>query len=241
MAPNKNKQKQKALQAKKKAFNSRNSSNKTTWIAIGVIAILVIVFAAVAGSGILGNHGVNSPTPSPTAIPTPSPTPIPSAANPYANATKVLLKTSMGDITVALRNDMPITTGNFLNLVNQGAYNGTTFHRVVKDFMIQSGQLANGSTVPNIQDEYTTTNHNENGTIAMAKLGKSDGSAMPNTATSQFFINTAPNNTTFFDSNYVSFGKVVSGMDVAMAISNVPTSSEAPITTVNLLGAAVVP
>jgi cyclophilin family peptidyl-prolyl cis-trans isomerase len=238
MAPNKHKQKQKELQAKKKAYNNRNNSNRTTWIAIGVIAVIVIVFAVVAGSGIMGNHGVNSPSPSP------APTLIPSAADPYANATHVQLKTSMGDITVALRNDMPITTGNFLNLVNQGAYNGSTFHRVMEGFMIQGGQLANGSTVPNILDEYTTTNHNTNGTIAMAKLGKTDGSAMPNTATSQFFINTADNNSTFFDSNYVSFGKVTSGMDVAMAISHVAVdtnNNSKPLQDVTILGAAVVP
>ena len=231
MAPNKNKQKQKELQAKKKAYNNRNNSNKTTWIAIGVIAILVIVFGAVAASGILGNHGTTSPTAAPT------PTQIPAAADPYANAKEVLLQTSMGDIIVALRNDMPITTSNFVNLVNQGAYNGTTFHRIIKDFMIQSGQLANGSVAPNIQDEFTTTNHNYNGTIAMANTGQS------NSGSSQFFINTADNNNRYstFDSTYVSFGKVVYGMDVAMAISNVATnSSDAPLQTVTLLGASVV-
>jgi len=237
MAPNKHKQKQKQLQAKKKAYNNRNNSNKTTWIAIGVIAIIVIVFGVVAGSGILGNHGVNSPTPSP------APTLIPSAADPYANATEVLLQTSMGDIILALRNDMPITTGNFINLVNQGAYNGTTFHRVIEDFMIQSGRLANGSSVPDILDEYTTTNHNYNGTIAMAKLGQTDGSALPNTATSEFFINTANNSNTFFDSNYCAFGKVTYGMDVAMAISHVAVdenNSSKPLQDVTVLGAAVV-
>jgi Peptidyl-prolyl cis-trans isomerase (rotamase) - cyclophilin family len=243
MAPNKNKQKQKQLAAKKKAYNNRNSNNKTTWIAIGVIAVIVIVFAAVAASGIMGNHGAASPSPSPTAVPTPSPTPINASSDPYANATEVLLQTSMGNITLALRNDMPLTTGNFINLVNQGAYNGTTFHRVIKDFMIQSGQLANGSEAPSIQDEFTTTNHNYNGTIAMAKLGNSDGSAVPNSATSQFFINTADNNNRYsFDSSYVAFGKVISGMDVAMAISQVPTdSSDAPTSTVTIIGASVLP
>src|SRR5674536_19938 len=53
--------------------------------------------------------------------------------------TKVLLHTSMGDITIALRNDMPITTGNFKKLVQKGAYNGTIFHRVIPGFMIQGG------------------------------------------------------------------------------------------------------
>jgi peptidylprolyl isomerase len=231
MAPNKHKQKQKELQAKKKAYNHRNNSNKTTWIAIGVVAILVIVFAAVAASGIMGNHGTTNPTA------TPAPTLIPAAADPYANATEVLLQTSMGNIIVALRNDMPITTSNFVNLVNQGAYNGTAFHRVIKDFMIQSGQLANGSAAASIQDEFTTTNHNYNGTIAMANTGQS------NSGSSQFFINTADNNNRYstFDSTYVSFGKVVYGMDVAMAISNVATdSSDVPVQTVTLLGASVV-
>lgn len=234
MAPNKSKQKQKQLEAKKKAYNNRNSSNKTTWIAIGVIAVIVIVFAAVAASGIMGNHGVNSPSP------TPAPTLIPSAADPYANATHVLLKTSMGDITVALRNDMPITTSNFVNLVNQGAYNGTTFHRVIEGFMIQSGQLANGSYAPAIQDEFTTTNHNSNGTIAMANTGQS------NSGSSQFFINVDNNTNRYssFDSTYVSFGKVISGMDVAMAISHVAVKDQTnyvPVQDVTILGAAVVP
>lgn len=236
MAPNKNKQKQKQLEAKKKAYNNRGSSNKTTWIAIGVIAVLVIVFAGVAASGIMGNHGVNSPTPAPTL------TPIQSSADPYANATHVLLKTSMGNITLALRNDMPITTTNFINCVNSGVYNGSTFHRIIEGFMIQGGEPVNGQTVASIMDERTTTNHNYNGTIAMAKTND------PNSATSGFFINTADNNNIVyqngvkFDDTYSAFGKVISGMDVAMAISHVETnSSDAPLQTVTILGAAVVP
>jgi cyclophilin family peptidyl-prolyl cis-trans isomerase len=237
MAPNKNKQKQKQLQAKKKAYNNRNKSNKSTWIAIGVIAIIVIVFGVIGGSGILGNHGINSPTASPTPIPTPSPTPIPAAADPYEGATEVLIQTSMGDIIVALRNDMPITTTNFINCVNQGVYNGSTFHRVIEGFMIQGGQPANGQTILPIQDEFTTTNHNYNGTIAMAKT------IYPNSATSEFFINVDDNNNRYptFDTTYSAFGKVIYGMDVAMAISQVETNSnDAPVTTVSILGAAVV-
>ena len=53
--------------------------------------------------------------------------------------TKVLLQTNMGDITIELRSDMPITTGNFKNLVQKGTYNKTIFHRVIKGFMIQGG------------------------------------------------------------------------------------------------------
>ena len=170
--------------------------------------------------------------------PTPMPTPIPAATDPYANAVHILLETSMGNVTVALRNDMPITTGNFINLVNQGAYDGSIFHRVIEGFIIQSGQLANGSVSPNIPDEFTTTNHNYNGTISMAKT------ASPNSANSQFFINVADNNNRYstFDSTYAAFGKVISGMDVVMAISHVPTgSNNGPLQDVTLISASVLP
>jgi peptidylprolyl isomerase len=166
---------------------------------------------------------------------------ITAAADPYANATKVLLQTSMGNITVELRNDMPITTGNFLNYVNDGKYNNTIFHRVIEGFIIQGGDLTGtgyGASTP-IQDEYTTTNHNYNGTIGMGNMGR------PNTAGSQFFINTADNSKILyqdgsFDSKYVAFGKVISGMDVVMEISHVPTgSNNRPLQDVTLISATV--
>src|ERR1700690_1021235 len=88
---------------------------------------------------------------------------------------KVLLQTSMGDITIALRNDMPITTGNFKKLVQQGKYNGTIFHRVIPGFMIQGGDPTGTGygdpSIPNIKDEFTNDNHNVRGTIAMANAG----------------------------------------------------------------------
>jgi peptidylprolyl isomerase len=212
--------------------------NKSVLIALGVIAVLIIVFAAVAAFNPTWSPSNASATPTPAASPTP--TPIHSSEDPYAGAKMVLLHTSMGDITVALRNDMPITTGNFINLVNEGVYNGSSFHRIVDGFMIQGGQPAeNGyspTDIPSIQDEFTDTNHNYNGTIAMAKTN------LPNSATSQFFINVADNNNRYaeFDSTYSAFGKVVSGMDVVMAISQVETSGETPVNPVFIIGAKVV-
>jgi len=216
----------------------KSNSNKTTWVAIGAIAIVVIVFGALAASGLLGNQSDTSPTP------TPVPTKISASADPYANATQVLLHTSMGDIAVALRNDMPITTGNFIHLVQQGTYADTIFHRVMEGFMIQGGDPTGTGygdpSIPNIQDEFTTTNHNYNGTIAMANTGQ------PNSGSSQFFINVADNNNRYasFDSAYSSFGKVVSGMDVVMAISHVPVDSNnnnKPIHDVTLISATIMP
>ena len=151
--------------------------------------------------------------------------------------TKVLLHTSMGDITIALRNDMPITTGNFKKLVQEGTFNGTIFHRVIPGFMIQGGDPTGtgygDSAIPNIKDEFTKTNRNDRGTISMANAG-------PNTGSSQFFINQANNN--FLDSKHPAFGTVISGMDVVDKIAKVPTgSNDKPRTTVTILSASIIP
>ncbi len=150
--------------------------------------------------------------------------------------TKVLLHTSIGDITIALRNDMPITTDNFKKLVQQGTYNGTIFHRVIPDFMIQGGDPTGTGygdpSIPDIKDEFTNTNRNDRGTISMANAG-------PNTGSSQFFINQVNNN--FLDSKHPAFGKVIIGMDVVDKIAKVPTgSNDKPRTNVTIISASIV-
>ncbi len=151
--------------------------------------------------------------------------------------TRVLLHTIMGDITIALRNDMPITTGNFKKLVQQGTYNGTIFHRVIPGFMIQGGDPTGTGygdpSIPDIKDEFTRTNRNDRGTISMANAG-------PNTGSSQFFINQVNNN--FLDSKHPAFGKVISGMDVVDKIAKVPTgSNDKPRTSVTIISASIIP
>ena len=153
---------------------------------------------------------------------------------------KVLLQTSMGDITIQLRDDKPTTTGNFKNLVQQGVYDGTIFHRVIADFMIQGGQNPD-VTVATIPDEIGNDNNNIIGTVAMAKTSQ------PNSATSQFFINVADNSKitypdgTTFDGTYTVFGTVISGMDVANDISQVATdSSDKPLANVMLIKAEII-
>ena len=91
---------------------------------------------------------------------------------------KVLFETSMGNITIQLRDDMPITTSNFKNLVQQGIYDGTIFHRVISDFMIQGGDpFGTGQgdpSIPDIQDELSEIPENRKnlrGTLSMAKKG----------------------------------------------------------------------
>ena len=155
----------------------------------------------------------------------------------YTNGVKVLFHTNMGDITLQLRNDMPITTGNFKNLVEKGTFNGTIFHRIIKQFMIQGGDPTGtgygDSSIPDIKDEFTRKNRNDRGTIAMANAG-------PNTGSSQFFINLVNNN--FLDSKHPAFGKVISGMDVVDKIAKVPTgSNDKPRTNVTIINASILP
>ena len=162
------------------------------------------------------------------------------ASNKGSEPVKVLLQTSMGNITIQLRNDMPITSGNFENLVEQGVYDGTVFHRVVNDttpYMIQGGDPTGTGmgdpSIPNIPDEFTSDNQNDRGTIAMANAG-------PNTGSSQFFINVRDNN--YLDSAHPVFGRVIEGMDVVDAISNVSRDqNDKPLVNVTIIVAEILP
>jgi len=152
-----------------------------------------------------------------------------------AGSTRVLLKTTMGDITIQLYENMPITTGNFKNLVERGVYDGTIFHRVVHDFVIQGGDAtAKGIDVAAIRDELPNRHSNIRGSVAMAKTSE------PNSATSQFYINLKDNSANL-DSNYSVFGTVISGMSVVDAIGNVATdSSDKPLQDVTITQATFV-
>jgi peptidylprolyl isomerase len=141
----------------------------------------------------------------------------------YVDTNKVLLVSSMGNITIELYTDMPITTGNFKNLVRTGVYDGTLFSRVAKGFVIQGGDATpKGIAVPPIQDELPNKHSNTRGSVAMAKTSQA------NSAASQFFINLNDTNAATLDSNYSVFGMVVSGMDVVDAISQVPITPTNP-------------
>ena len=152
-----------------------------------------------------------------------------------SSAVKVQLKTNMGEITLELYPDMPITAGNFQKLVEKGFYDGTIFHRIIDGFMIQGGDpTGTGRGGPGYasKDEFTRKNKNDPGTISMANAG-------PNTGGSQFFINLVDNN--YLDSAHPVFGKVIEGMDVVDAIGRVPTdSSDRPINEVKIIEAKMV-
>ncbi|MBG6242607.1 MAG: peptidylprolyl isomerase A [Candidatus Symbiopectobacterium sp. Dall1.0] len=147
-----------------------------------------------------------------------------------AAATRVLLTTSEGNIELALDNQKaPVSVKNFVEYVNSGFYNGTTFHRVIPGFMVQGGgfvdEMKQKATNPPIKNEADNGLRNVRGTIAMARTAEKDS------ATSQFFINVADN--AFLDHGqrdfgYAVFGKVVKGMDVADKISQVQTTNVGP-------------
>ncbi len=147
---------------------------------------------------------------------------------------KVLVKTSQGDITIELNEEKaPGTVKNFLVYVNEGFFDNTVFHRVIKDFMIQGGGFAlkedgtieQKETKAPIQNEAKNGLKNKKGTIAMARTGD------PHSATAQFFINHKDNDSLDFPSfdgwGYAVFGEVVAGAEVLDKVAAVPTGEKA--------------
>ena len=143
---------------------------------------------------------------------------------------QVLLKTNKGDITLSLdAAKAPKTVANFLQYVESGHYDGTIFHRVIDNFMIQGGGMSTGlkekKSGDQIENEANNGLKNERGTVAMARTSD------PHSATAQFFINvndndflnhTAPNAQGW---GYAVFGKVTDGLDVVDAIRKVKTGN----------------
>jgi peptidyl-prolyl cis-trans isomerase A (cyclophilin A) len=152
---------------------------------------------------------------------------------------QVRLVTSMGSITVELdRERAPLTVNNFLRYVDDDFYDGTIFHRVIVDFVVQGGgydeDLVQKETRPPIRNEADNGLTNDRGTIAMARTNAYDS------ATSQFYINVVDNdslNYTTPGTGYAVFGRVIDGMDVVDRIAEVETEtrdgmSDVPVTDV---------
>ncbi len=143
---------------------------------------------------------------------------------------KAQLTTSLGPITIQLDPDKaPKTVANFVAYVESGHYDGTIFHRVIEDFMVQGGGMDNEmnskSTNDSVQNEASNGLKNEYGTVAMART------ADPHSASAQFFINTSDNGFLDFTSEtqdgwgYCVFGKVIEGIEVVNNIEEKPTTS----------------
>jgi cyclophilin family peptidyl-prolyl cis-trans isomerase len=176
---------------------------KLTLVAIALLAVVAIGVATQMAS-------TNSETTS-------------GAANPT-----VVMETSMGTIKIELFQDKaPVTVANFLSYVDRKHYDGTIFHRVISDFMIQGGgfdmDYKEKETSEPIKNEADNGLKNQRGTLAMARTGD------PNSATAQFFINVKDN--AGLDRpkpdgfGYAVFGKVIEGMEVVDQIKGVKTGS----------------
>ncbi|AQA19458.1 peptidylprolyl isomerase [Halioglobus japonicus] len=142
----------------------------------------------------------------------------------------VTVKTSDGTFTLRLfRDKAPATVENFLKYVDEGFYNGTIFHRVIPDFMIQGGgfvaDMSEKETHEPIKNESRNRLHNTRGTVAMARTND------PDSATSQFFVNLRNNLRLDWApgrDGYTVFGEVIEGMKVIDFIATVPTGQAGP-------------
>lgn len=151
-------------------------------------------------------------------------------ATPMTSDTRVKLQTNQGDIVIELNAEKaPKSSENFLNYVREGFYDGTVFHRIINNFMIQGGGFEAGmkqkKTNDPVENEANNGLKNDRYTVAMARTSD------PHSATAQFFINVADNdflNHTAPTSNgwgYTVFGKVVEGTEVVDKIKGVKTGS----------------
>jgi len=150
------------------------------------------------------------------------------------NVTTAVFTTNMGVVEVALAANTPVTVENFKKLAVSGFYDGTRFHRVIKDFMIQGGDpfskditkkpvWGTGGPGYTFKDETSPNDVFAQGVLAMANSG-------PNTNGSQFFIVTAEGGTPWLAGKHTIFGKVIKGMDIVLKIENVETdSSDKPV------------
>ncbi len=155
---------------------------------------------------------------------------------------RVRLSTSMGDVLVEiLLDETPITSVNFLQYVEDGFYNGTIFHRIVPDFVVQGGGFLPGMVAQEdvrdpILNEFDPERSNVRGTVAMAKVGND-----PDSATSQFFFNLADNSENLDNQNggFTVFARVLEGMDVVDAMAEVELDGETPLEDVLLTTATI--
>jgi|SRR3989344_2261634 len=152
--------------------------------------------------------------------------------------TIVELETTKGTMTIRLFDEQaPVTTANFKKLVSDGFYDGTIFHRIIRDFMVQGGDpsgTGRGGPGYKIKDEFAEElKHSKRGILSMANSG-------PNTGGSQFFITLVP--TPWLDGKHAIFGELVKGQEVLDAIGTAPTGDgDRPKQEIKILKARILP
>ena len=197
--------------------DEESSGMTDLWLAAGIVAAIVLVVA--------GLYYFVVRRPQVTKVDVETVVPAPAGATSWAQPPEMsldpdksyeaVIKTEKGDIRVELYgSQVPKTVNNFVFLARQGFYDGVTFHRVLPDFMAQTGDptgTGTGGPGYKFEDEFDPSlRHDSEGTLAMANAG-------PNTNGSQFFITYVP--TAHLDDKHSVFGKVIEGLDVARALT----------------------
>ena len=156
----------------------------------------------------------------------------------------VTLSTRLGDIAMVLYEDTPLHRENFLKLVNEKYYDSTTFHRVLKDFMIQGGdpyskpggdasQLGRGNPGYTIPAEFRDHYKHIKGALCAARMGD-PVNPQKESSGSQFYIVQNEKGTPHLDGAYTIFGRVIRGLDVVDKIANEPVSRSVPVTDIRM-------
>lgn len=195
-----------------------------SWLIGGGLAALVVLLGAAWFLGWLPGSGpAASPSPSPrptidgSLLHPPSATPLASPpAEPAGDGTRATIETALGNIVIELYTvSSPVATENFINLAQAGFYDGVVFHRIISGFMIQGGDpegTGGGGPGYEILDDPVVGEY-VRGIVAMARPANSDGSMIPDSQGSQFFIMVA-DKPQLAGGGYSIFGNIVEGMDV---------------------------
>ncbi len=216
---------------RKQAAAAARSSSGSRTLTYAIVAVIVVVIAAAAGWYVYTNYlGTSTST---TTV----------ASNNSLIYAKIY--TSVGPIEVELfATQTPQTVANFVNLSKTGFYDNLVWHRIVKGFVIQTGDpttrngggnratWGEGGSPHTIPLEIVPSLHNDYGYLGVARASS------PNSGSSQFYINLA--NNTNLDGQYTVFGKVISGMNYALEIANVPVNSQdQPITPIYMTNVTI--
>jgi len=216
----------------------------TTWIVVGVLVALAVLAVGAYGLGFIpGGPGASpSPSPIPTAVPRPSfnvqepsATPLASPpASPAGDGTRATIETELGNIVMEVYTESsPVAAENFINLAEAGFYDGVVFHRIVPGFVIQGGDpegTGGGGPGYEIRDDPVVGDYTR-GVVAMARPANQDGSMIPDSQGSQFFVVLADSVKDTLDKSggYSIFAKVVEGMDVVDEIAAGPASGQTAV------------
>ncbi len=232
----------------RRGFSRRSTAppaprNNLPWIAAGAVVVIGLIAVVAWAAGFLSLGAQATPSPEQTAVVTPGPTfdrsllhppgatPLASPpAAPSGDGTQATIQTDLGNIVIELyTNSSPVAAQNFINLADAGFYNGLDFHRIVPGFVIQGGDPnGDGSGGPGytIPDDPVVGDY-VRGIVAMARPANADGSMIPDSQGSQFFICLDDLRSQLAKSGgYSIFGNVVSGMDMVDQIAAGPASSQ---------------